>query len=261
MPGVQDFFRRIDQLFMHADDALCRVFRAVQPDGERVCGSSFLMAVVNRGGSGPHIDGQDLAEGCCCVVPFGKDWTGGDLVFRDLGLSFVLNPGDVIFFRSALLVHENTPFVGDRRSIVLTTDRNSFTAVGQPLEPRIVAAFEASLLQEQSRYDTMPPTQRKDLLGKRLHARVLPANVASAAKENDSKAIKAKLHEKLVERINKPPLKINRAVRPLLKLRLESGMEPLSAKPPRATPKQKPAELEIKSEAGGNARSRNQYRL
>lgn len=84
------------------------------------------MAVVNQGGTGPHYDWMDPVDGCC-VVPFGTDWSGRELAFMHLGIKIDLRPGDVIF--SLRLLH-----TGARRSMVLTTDHNSFTAQGQPLD-------------------------------------------------------------------------------------------------------------------------------
>ena len=55
------------------------------------------------------------------------------MAFCYLGLAFDLHLGDVIFFRSAKLIHENLPHTGDRQSIVLTSDENSFTSKGQPI--------------------------------------------------------------------------------------------------------------------------------
>jgi hypothetical protein len=168
LPGVQEFFNEIDNLFFNEDRGMCRIFRDVRPEGERICGSSFLMAVVNSGGTGPHVDGEDWPDGCCCVAPFGTGWTGGELVFRDLGLGFQLHPGDVIFFRSAELVHENLAVKGNRRSIVMTTDRNSFTGTGQPLDPSKLALIEATLLSINARYNKLSTTERERLLVEQL---------------------------------------------------------------------------------------------
>lgn len=168
LPGVQEFFNEIDNLFFNADRGMCRIFRDVRPEGERICGSSFLMAVVNSGGTGPHVDGEDWPDGCCCVAPFGTGWTGGELVFRALGLGFQLHPGDVIFFRSAELVHENLAVKGNRRSIVMTTDRNSFTGTGQPLDPSKLALIEATLLSINARYNKLSTTERERLLVEQL---------------------------------------------------------------------------------------------
>jgi hypothetical protein len=138
LPGVREFFSIIDDLFEIVDRELFEEYCAVTPDKQRVCGKSFLMTVLNRGGSDPHIDSEDRPDGCCCVVPVGEGWTGGELAFRDLHLVVDAVPGDVVFFRSAELYHENLDHVGDRHSIVLTTDNNSFTASGQLLDPEMI---------------------------------------------------------------------------------------------------------------------------
>jgi hypothetical protein len=52
-------------------------------------------------------------------------------VFRQLRLRFQLNAGDMIFFRSRELLHENTKPKGERRSIVFTMDHNAFLSPGQ----------------------------------------------------------------------------------------------------------------------------------
>ncbi len=136
---MRDFLEVIDQWFAHVDPQLYEEYCSVTPDKQRVLGKSFLMAVLNHGGSQPHIDSEDHIDGCCCVVPVGKDWSGGELAFRDLHLKINAQPGDIIFFRSAQLYHENLTHIGDRRSIVLNTDANCFTAPGQIRDPEFLA--------------------------------------------------------------------------------------------------------------------------
>jgi len=63
-PEVQLFFKVIDDLFMLIDRDLCHLYRAVTPPEQRICGSSFLMAVINHGGTGHHADWMDFREGC-----------------------------------------------------------------------------------------------------------------------------------------------------------------------------------------------------
>ncbi len=84
------------------------------------------MCVVNWGATGPHYDHMDRVDGLCCVVPF-NDFTGGDLVFRDLGFRIQFEAGDVIFFQSHNLLHENLPVIdGERQSLVFFSDKYSF---------------------------------------------------------------------------------------------------------------------------------------
>ncbi len=154
LPGVVEFFNEIDRLFEFLDKDLYEEYCSVTPDEQRVCGKSFLMTVLNRGGSDPHIDSEDRVGGCCCVVPIGTDWTGGELAFRDLHVAVDCTPGDVVFFRSAELYHENLDYYGDRRSIVLTSDQNSFSASGQMLDP--------DMIEEARRYNEQHNVKTKD---------------------------------------------------------------------------------------------------
>lgn len=167
--GIQAFFRTIDKLFNRIDPNLKSLYQAVAPPGDRLCGKSFLMAVVNQGGTGPHYDWMDLLDGCCCVAPFGSGWTGGELAFRHLGIKIDLRPGDVIFFRSAHLLHENLPHSGPRRSIVLTTDHNSFTAKGQPLDKSLPVPQTVVV----DPYEDMKPHERWNTFLWRLYDRMI----------------------------------------------------------------------------------------
>ncbi len=86
---------------------------------------SFTMCVINKGGTTPHYDYKDEPEGYCCVVLLG-DFSGGKLVFREHKLRFSIKPGDIIFFHSRNMLHENLAFTGERYSLV-------FTTLGQPV--------------------------------------------------------------------------------------------------------------------------------
>jgi hypothetical protein len=61
--------------------------------------------------------------GYCALICYG-DFIGGELIFPELGIALKLQPGDVIFFKSAQLTHCNGPVTGLRRSVVLTTHNN-----------------------------------------------------------------------------------------------------------------------------------------
>ena len=93
---------------------------------------SFTMCVINKGGTTPHYDYKDEPEGYCCVVPLGN-FSGGELVFREHKLRFSIKPGDIIFFHSRNMLHENLAFTGERYSLVFTTHHNMFTEFGQPV--------------------------------------------------------------------------------------------------------------------------------
>jgi len=79
----------------------------------------FSLLILNFScGTKYHRDLRDWKNGFCAVFPFG-DWTGGNLVFPEIGTSVKLRKGDLIFFQSFNLVHGTDEYVGDRHSIVL----------------------------------------------------------------------------------------------------------------------------------------------
>ncbi|PKC15140.1 hypothetical protein RhiirA5_395225 [Rhizophagus irregularis] len=57
---------------------------------------------------GYHIDRDDDKYGFCWLVPLGE-WKGGDLIFPQLNIRIKLKPGNILAFRSNLLVHGNLP--------------------------------------------------------------------------------------------------------------------------------------------------------
>ena len=60
-------------------------------------------------------------------------FTGGNLVIPALTQGFEFQPGDVVIFRSCLLEHYITPFVGDRSSIVFFS-QNDIMGNYEPIE-------------------------------------------------------------------------------------------------------------------------------
>lgn len=227
------------------------------------------MAVVNNGGTGPHVDYNDFREGCCCVVPFGINWTGGELVFRDLGLAFKLKPGDVIFFRSAKLVHENLPHSGDRRSIVLTTDENAFTGKGQPLEPNVVKSVEAYLLAIRSKYENWTASQRRAQLVQNLHDRSNKTKIIKSKVEAENEILtmaaeqvdRTNLRSKLVENIKTRSVAVAPRVVFHLQKRLLAGKAPLRFNRKNTQSRRQMCAMPVTKPAGrhANARSRNQH--
>jgi hypothetical protein len=57
---------------------------------------------------GYHIDRDDDKYGFCWLIPLG-DWEGGDVIFPQLNIRVKLKPGNILAFRSNLLVHGNLP--------------------------------------------------------------------------------------------------------------------------------------------------------
>jgi predicted 2-oxoglutarate/Fe(II)-dependent dioxygenase YbiX len=74
------------------------------------------MLAINYNAKTPfHIDLND--NGLCTVVPVG-DWEGGNLIIPHLGIKIKLVKGQVVMFRSNLLIHGNDNAKGIRFSIV-----------------------------------------------------------------------------------------------------------------------------------------------
>ena len=70
-----------------------------------------------------HIDLND--NGLCTVVPTGE-WEGRYLIFPYLGLRLKLVKGQIVMFRSNLLIHGNSPAQGVRFSMVFFSYKNTF---------------------------------------------------------------------------------------------------------------------------------------
>ncbi|UZO17195.1 uncharacterized protein OCT59_008556 [Rhizophagus irregularis] len=86
----------------------------------------FGMCAVNFNTiCGCHIDRDDDKYGFCWLVPLGE-WKGGDLIFPQLNIRIKLKPGNILAFRSNLLVHGNLPCSGVRHSLVFFTHNDLF---------------------------------------------------------------------------------------------------------------------------------------
>jgi hypothetical protein len=84
----------------------------------------FLGTAVLRGVQvGIHTDKGDVRDGWVAMVCTGG-FTGGELCIPGLGLKLAFKPGDIIFFRSRLLEHFVTDFVGKRTSMVFFSHEN-----------------------------------------------------------------------------------------------------------------------------------------
>lgn len=81
------------------------------------------LVVIKNLAALPHKDSSDYKTGWVAMCCFGG-FTGGELVIPVLKMVFKFQPGDVIFFRSALLEHYVLPFEGDRTSLVFFTHHN-----------------------------------------------------------------------------------------------------------------------------------------
>src|SRR5215216_6135018 len=74
---------------------------------------------------GYHIDCHDNKYGFCWLVPLGE-WEGEDLIFSQLKVQVKLKPGNILAFRSNLLLYENLLCSGVRHSLVFFTYNNLF---------------------------------------------------------------------------------------------------------------------------------------
>lgn len=81
------------------------------------------LAVVHNLAVEPHKDNSDCKNGWVAMCCWGE-FEGGELVLPTLKLALKFQPGDVVFFRSALLYHYLMPFVGHRTSFVFFTHQD-----------------------------------------------------------------------------------------------------------------------------------------
>lgn len=78
------------------------------------------MAIIHNLQVDPHKDSKDIPHGFVAMTCAG-DFTKGDLVLPDLGVSIPYQPGDVVFMRSAILEHFISTYDGLRTSLVWFT--------------------------------------------------------------------------------------------------------------------------------------------
>lgn len=88
------------------------------------------LAVLSNLQVEPHKDRSDAKDGwvgMCCAGKF----TGGLLVLPELELKLQFEPGDVVYFRSAILEHYVTGFEGERSSFVFFTPATLANVIGE----------------------------------------------------------------------------------------------------------------------------------
>jgi predicted 2-oxoglutarate/Fe(II)-dependent dioxygenase YbiX len=137
--GCQAFIKANAELFSQVNDEMMKQWRRMMheyakvplptnADGSPVLpNTDYHMFVLNWDAQcGFHIDKGDVDWGLCVVIPFGE-FTGGELIFPELGQVVHLVAGDIMAFPSALLVHGNAPVLsGLRHSLVFTCCANNF---------------------------------------------------------------------------------------------------------------------------------------
>lgn len=120
--------------------------------------ASFAATTINLGPqtvARPHTDCANVVWGTCTDSPFGDyDWTkGGQLILHGPRLILELRPGDVAFFPSACIEHENLPISeGETRYSVI-----SYSA-------------GALFLHRDQQFQSFKSLSQKDRIAARLHA-------------------------------------------------------------------------------------------
>ena len=87
--------------------------------------SCAVNLVINNSGVKYHNDAHDFSNELCWVIPF-ENYYGANFLFPELAIAIETTPGDILCFRSKLLKHGTTDFIGYRRSLVLFTSNNVF---------------------------------------------------------------------------------------------------------------------------------------
>ena len=93
------------------------------PGCETPLNSPFTGFVVNMNAQcKPHRDSGDSKLFNCVVLPFGL-YSGGQIVFAELGLVVEVPSGCFISFLSMIITHYSMEVDGDRHSLVCHTDK------------------------------------------------------------------------------------------------------------------------------------------
>jgi len=124
----QPLWEKVEEVFKSNFPMLYKLYNSVARVPERVGGFAAVAVNYNIGPMKRHRDTADYQNGICLVV-VGGEFTGGELSFPELKMKFAVQPGDVIAFRSYLLVHEVLNYNGERYSAVFFQDQNVFSAV------------------------------------------------------------------------------------------------------------------------------------
>jgi hypothetical protein len=93
------------------------------------------MAVLHNVQVKRHLDPGDNKLGLVAMTNWG-DYEGGDLILHIMGRPYRLSyrHGDMITFRSAIVMHEIMPFTGSRSAVVLFSKSNALAFVEKTTE-------------------------------------------------------------------------------------------------------------------------------
>ena len=99
------FWDRIEEIFKLNFPTLYTLYNSVANIPMRAGGFATVAVNFDVGPLKAHRDEGDYQNGIC-LVAVGGDFTGGEISFPELKMKFDVQPGDVIAFRSYLLLHE-----------------------------------------------------------------------------------------------------------------------------------------------------------
>jgi len=95
----------------------------VPPGCNKFAGLCAAVVINKLAQTKVHEDLGDIKGGICIVICWGN-FQGGELVFTELTSCVPFPAGSIIMFRSAIISHYNHQVLGDRYSMVFTTNKN-----------------------------------------------------------------------------------------------------------------------------------------
>lgn len=93
---------------------------------DRIFGAWTTCAINFNFACNAHYDEHDYRGGLCWIVPFGNYTEGRSLFFPHLNIDVLLQPGDLVCFRSYELKHQVKKYNNVRNSLVFFTHHNMF---------------------------------------------------------------------------------------------------------------------------------------
>lgn len=123
----RDLFHLVEDLIRQHHPDIWEVYRKIRvpPGCHKFAGLFAAVVITKLVQTKVHKDLGDIRGGICIVICWGK-FTGGELVFTELTSCIPFASGSIIMFRSAVISHYNLSVLGDRYSMVFTTDKNLY---------------------------------------------------------------------------------------------------------------------------------------
>ena len=120
-------FQVVKDLIRQHHPDIWEVYRNIKvPPGCNKFAGLFAAVVINKLVQTKVYKDLGYIKGGICIVICWGNFTGGELVFTELISCIPFPAGSIIMFRSAVLSHYNLSVLGDRYSIVFTTDKNLY---------------------------------------------------------------------------------------------------------------------------------------